>query len=154
MTDGELERLKNAVMQYKVVIIKNQHSLAPKKNWELLKRFDHEASSYSTEEFGKLFHPTGQGIVVRLTSFQSRKYGPSLCWQIDLPGKTKGCYHPRRGTDSPHRQRVPRGWTLRPEETKSWRSIRQWLLFQAVARGRLWARRDSFPILAHGWPFV
>jgi xanthine dioxygenase len=60
-------------MQYQVVIVKGQQSLAPKKNWELLERLDPEASPYSSEEFGKLFHPTGQGLIVRLTLFQRKR---------------------------------------------------------------------------------
>jgi hypothetical protein len=59
--------LKEAVWTHKLLILKDQRNLHPKKNWELLTRLDPEAPILSQADFGKCFHPTGEGILVGTT---------------------------------------------------------------------------------------
>lgn len=48
-----------------MVIIKGQGGEQPIKNWELLERLDPKAPHLTYEDWGKMFHPTGEGLVVR-----------------------------------------------------------------------------------------
>lgn len=43
-SDEEVDRLKAAVWRHKVVVVKNQPDLQPKKQWELVTRLDPKAS--------------------------------------------------------------------------------------------------------------
>lgn len=75
------------------------------KNWELLQHLDPEAPDLSYEDWGKMFHPTGAGIVV------SR--GPTLheIHFVDADkriGKAEAGDHPQRWQDPHHRERLPR----------------------------------------------
>lgn len=66
-----MAQLKEAIIRHGVVIIKGQLKEEPDKNWELLERLDPEAPSLSFEDWGKMFHPTGAGLVVSRSTFPS-----------------------------------------------------------------------------------
>ena len=59
LTDDELLALKDAVHEYEVVVIKNQHDLDPVKHWELVTRLDPEAPQVHGHGTVKEFQKTG-----------------------------------------------------------------------------------------------
>jgi xanthine dioxygenase len=74
MTDKELSVLKEAIWKHKLLIIKGQKSLEPKKQWEFMLRLDPEAPQTTPELFMKDFHPEGEGLLVRAINKPSARF--------------------------------------------------------------------------------
>lgn len=64
-TDDEVDQLREAILRHKVVVVKGQQAETPDKNWEIITKLDPMHHMITQEEFGRLFHPTGEGLIVR-----------------------------------------------------------------------------------------
>ncbi|CZT03719.1 uncharacterized protein RCO7_07604 [Rhynchosporium graminicola] len=67
LTDEEILVLREAIWTHKFLVVKDQTALVPKKNWELVTRLDPEAPILNQMDFAKCFHPTGEGILKKIT---------------------------------------------------------------------------------------
>lgn len=63
--DAEVDQLREAILRHKIVVVKGQQAETPDKNWEVIKKLDPMHDMITQEEFGQLFHPTGEGLIVR-----------------------------------------------------------------------------------------
>lgn len=65
--DEQIDRLRDAIQRYLLVVLKNQHDETPQKNWELLNRLSPDAPKFTPEEWAMMFNPDpkGAGILVR-----------------------------------------------------------------------------------------
>ncbi|KAK6373803.1 hypothetical protein LTS17_007772 [Exophiala oligosperma] len=59
ISDGDVKRLKETIWTHKVIVVKNQRDLKPEKHWELVTRFDPEASQVHSHGDLKTFQQKG-----------------------------------------------------------------------------------------------
>lgn len=64
VSEEDLARLKEAIFIHKILVIKDQKQLLPKKNWELMLRLDPTAPEITPDSFLKDFHPNKGGVLV------------------------------------------------------------------------------------------
>jgi hypothetical protein len=57
--DDDLKRLKETIWTHKVIVVKGQKDLTPKKHWELVTRFDPDASQVHSHGDLKTFQQKG-----------------------------------------------------------------------------------------------
>ncbi|EME87120.1 uncharacterized protein MYCFIDRAFT_132918, partial [Pseudocercospora fijiensis CIRAD86] len=73
-SDAEIDQLREAILRHKVVIVKGQQAETPDRNWEVIKKLDPMHHMITQEEFGQLFHPTGEGLIVRHIHLMGKGY--------------------------------------------------------------------------------
>ncbi|GME37561.1 hypothetical protein GTA08_BOTSDO09485 [Neofusicoccum parvum] len=56
-TAETVAQLRKATWEHKLVIIKGQHNLEPRRNWDLLQQLDPEAAAVDIDEFSGAFYP-------------------------------------------------------------------------------------------------
>ncbi|PSN59192.1 alpha-ketoglutarate dependent dioxygenase [Corynespora cassiicola Philippines] len=83
-SDAEVDQLREAILRHKIVVVKGQQTETPDKNWEVIKKLDPMHHMISQEEFGQLFHPTGEGLIamLKLATVPTAEHG-----HIHLMGK-------------------------------------------------------------------
>ncbi|EME80012.1 uncharacterized protein MYCFIDRAFT_32001, partial [Pseudocercospora fijiensis CIRAD86] len=59
ISDADVKHLRDAIWTHKVVVVKGQHDLDPKKHWELVARFDPEAEQVHSHGDIKTFQNKG-----------------------------------------------------------------------------------------------
>lgn len=62
-----MDRLRETIQRYLVVVLKHQFDETPQKNWELLNRLSPNAPKFTEEEWAQMYNPDpkGAGILVR-----------------------------------------------------------------------------------------
>jgi hypothetical protein len=64
-TEETVAQLQKATWEHKLLIIKGQHNLEPKRGWELLQQLDPDSKKIDNTTFARAFYPK-DGIVVGL----------------------------------------------------------------------------------------
>lgn len=111
--DNTIAQLRDEIWKNKMVVVKNQRALEPRKQWELMKRLDPAAPAISRQETAYSFYPpetTGNNLFVRASpllvcSILTIRTGHS---ELHLGvGRRRGAHH---------RQGLPGRRPLRQEE--------------------------------------
>lgn len=63
VTDATVAKLREAIWRHKLVIVRGQNELEPKRNWALLQRLDPEAPKMDLDEFARSFYPRDMLVV-------------------------------------------------------------------------------------------
>ncbi|GKT85907.1 alpha-ketoglutarate dependent xanthine dioxygenase [Colletotrichum tofieldiae] len=66
MSDVDVNKFREAIQRYLVVVVKGQKDELPSKNWELLQKLDPGAPEFTDEEWAKFYNPEGKGILAKL----------------------------------------------------------------------------------------
>ncbi|KAK2610915.1 hypothetical protein N8I77_004304 [Diaporthe amygdali] len=61
ITDEQVDRLRDTIQRYLLVVLKHQHDETPQKNWELLNRLSPDAPKFTPEEWALMYNPDPQG---------------------------------------------------------------------------------------------
>lgn len=62
--DDDVNKFREVIQQYLVVVVKGQANELPSKNWELLRRLDPDSPELTDDEWAKMYNPEGKGILV------------------------------------------------------------------------------------------
>jgi alpha-ketoglutarate-dependent taurine dioxygenase len=74
--DADVQHLKDAIWTHKVIIVKDQAALDPKKQWELVTRFDPHATQVHSHGDIKTFQKKGGMLSVNAPPYPKRSFPP------------------------------------------------------------------------------
>ncbi|ELQ32308.1 hypothetical protein OOU_Y34scaffold01193g1 [Pyricularia oryzae Y34] len=66
IVDDDVNKFREVIQQYLVVVVKGQANELPSKNWELLRRLDPDSPELTDDEWAKMYNPEGKGILAKL----------------------------------------------------------------------------------------